>query len=449
MVKTLENNLINNMLKTFKIGTLALLASASLSFIDCKPHVDPTPEPEDSSIKLENVNLTQGENKTIDLLKDSSDAQAIWTGIASYDSNLLTPTLIGNNLTVQVSDNVKEDTPYSVSLKVKNGDKEETAVLEGIVKNVFEIRGVIQNNETHTNTAGVVKIFDSSNNKVGECSTSDGNFYIKPSSLSSGSKVELQAKFNGSYVRTVEFNIDNTKDISTLVRVVPNVNFDIDDSGVVDATDNQKFIDFIKQINTATFPDSEGLYRIKKWNLDNLLAIEICRTNLDNGIAMDIEATNFMSYIPKITNFIGGKKDLSSIIQVLENSSLSHKGQPGYITIIPDNSEGTKGGIGLTELSYQDLNNSRIITSSIVHLLTAKNITVDYHEAGHVFIAPVGEANSSGISPKYTIMFTSGNILIAPGLADEKAGKLLYEETYSAGEKLENILGINFLDNSS
>jgi hypothetical protein len=443
MVKTLENNVRNSLIKKVKIGALALVAATSLALFGCKPHVSPYYPP----IKLENVNVTQGENKTIDLTQISDDAGAIWTGIADYDHNLFTPTLVGNNLTVQVSDDIREDTPYSVSLKVNNGNKEETVALQGVVKNVFEIRGQLQNNETQTNGSGIVKLFDSSNNEIGETSTSDGNFYVKPSQVVSGSKVKLQARLNEGYVRTIEFDVDNTKDMGVLVRAVPKVNFDINDSGIVDATDSLDFITFLKQINTATFPDSEGFYRIKKWNLDNLIAIEICKKNSDNGAEMDLDVTNLIGYLPEITKFIGGKKDLGSIVQVLENSSLSHKLQPGYITVIPDNSEGTKGGTGLTDIRY-DSTNSRVINSALIHFLTVKNITIDYHEAGHAFIAPIGEAENP-ISPGYTIMFTSEEALSSPGLADEKAGKLIYEETYSAGEKIENILGISFLDNSS
>jgi hypothetical protein len=455
MVKTLENNLgnkvKNNGLKRLKIGALALLASASLSFVGCKPHVDPTPDP----ITLENVNVTQGENKTIDLTQISDNSEATWTGIADYNHSLFTPTLVGKNLTIQVSDDIREDTPYSVSLKVKNGDKEETAVLEGVVKNVFEVRGVLQDNETHTNQAGILKIFDSSNDNVGEVSTSDGNFLIKPTELASGSKVKLQAKLNDSYVRTMEFNVDNTKDISVLVRAVPKVNFDINDSGVVDATDNQNFIDFIKQINTSfSYEDGTWFSKIKKWNLDNLLSIEICRTNSDNGTFFSQTAiNNLITYLTEednIKKFIAGKKDLSSIVQVLDNSSLSHKAQSGYITVLPNDGIGTKGGTGLHEGFYQDSTNSRIITSSIIHLIPTELLLASNHEFGHSFIAQVlWDESEHIISPTKTIMYSGTARPLKPGLADEKAGKLLYEETYSAGEKLENILGINFLDNSN
>lgn len=35
--------------------------------------------------------------------------------------------------------------------------------------------------------------------------------------------------------------------------------------------------------------------------------------------------------------------------------------------------------------------------------------------------------------------------LIKPGIADEKAGKIIYEETYNPGENIDDVLGIGFL----
>ena len=41
-------------------------------------------------------------------------------------------------------------------------------------------------------------------------------------------------------------------------------------------------------------------------------------------------------------------------------------------------------------------------------------------------------------------MWTSGNVLTKPGSADIKASKVVYEETYQPGEKLDDILGTTF-----
>ena len=36
--------------------------------------------------------------------------------------------------------------------------------------------------------------------------------------------------------------------------------------------------------------------------------------------------------------------------------------------------------------------------------------------------------------------------LLKPGLADEKAARIVYEDTYLGGERLDDILGMDFLD---
>jgi hypothetical protein len=462
MVKTLENNVKGktkkDWLKRAKIGASALLVAASLSYGSCKPFPDPTPSldptptptPNYPAIYLDEVNVTQGENKTINLSELASESGINWTGIGEYDSRLLTPTINGNNLTVQVSENISEDTPYSINCKFNRGNGEETGVLEGTIKNLFDVYGTLQDNETQTNKQGLVKLFDSSNTKIGETSTTDGNFHVKSTIPHSG-KVKLQAKLDdGSYVRTMEF--DGTKDVSdSLVRAVPYPTFDTDNSGAIDETDYQNFYNFIKQIGTTSSVELiNGNYitvnKIFKWNLDNLAKIEICRTNSDNGTYFtQEEIDSLISYMPEIKKFIAGKKDLSSIVQVLENTSDSHKMEPGYIVVMPDDYIGTKGNIGLEESNYQDPNNSRIVTTSLIHLLPIKSLPVSKHEFGHSFIAQeLTNETVHKISPDYTIMYSDGSLL-TPGVADEKAGKLLYEETYSAGDKIEDILGFNFL----
>jgi hypothetical protein len=452
MVKTLLNKIGKIAERVKRAVPIAVAAGsitlASLGLAGCNPN---NPEP-GYDITLPNVNVTQGENKTVNLSELAQDSGVTWTGVAEYDSKLLTPTLSGDELTVKVSDNITEDTPYAVRLKVINEGKEETVKLEGIVKNIVEVSGFLQNNETGTNQAGIVKLFDSTGSKAGECSTSDGNFKIT-SDFSAGN-MKLQARLNDGYVRTMDIPLAG-KDISGVVaRVVPNVDFDIDDSGSIDATDNQKFIDWMKQINTVySYENGTWFSNITKWNLNNLTAIEICRTNSEKGISFSQTAIdNLLGYLAdsdNIPKLIGGKKDLSSIVQVLDSTSDTHKLQAGYITIIPDDAAGTNGGMGFYQGIYQDPTNTRIITSSLIHLIPTSTLIVSNHEIGHSFIAQqLWDENVHVISPKNTIMYSGVEHPSKPGLADEKAGKLLYEESYSAGEKIENILGTGFIDNS-
>jgi hypothetical protein len=456
MVKTLLNKIGKIAERVKRAVPIAVaagsIAFASLGLAGCTPTSDPRPKPEPGyDIILPNVNVTQGESKTVNLSDLAQDSGVTWTGVAEYDSNLLTPSLSGDKLTVEVSNDISEDVPYSVKLKAVNDGKEEAVKLEGIVKNIVEVSGVLQSNETGTNHAGIVKLFDSAGSKAGECSTSDGNFKIT-SDFSAGN-MKLQARLNDGYVRTMNIPLAG-KDVSgVLLRAVPHVNFDIDDSGSVDENDNQKFIDWMKQINTLySYEDGTWFSKITKWNLNNLTAIEICRTNSEKGISFSQTAIdNLLGYLAdseNIPKLISGKKNLSSIVQVLDSSSEAHKLQAGYITVIPDDWIGTKGGIGLEENACDYLNTC-LTTASLIHVIPENELRVSKHEFGHSFIAPalINESEHV-ISPKNTIMYSGVEHPSKPGLADEKAGKLLYEESYSAGERIENILGTSFIDNS-
>jgi hypothetical protein len=424
-----------------------LLATALIGMTGCPPAV--IPKPELPPIILPKVDVTQGEKKTVNLSYLANDSGITWES-AEDNSDLITTSLSGDNLSISVSDEVREDVSYSITLKAKRENKEETLALEGIVKNIVEISGNLKNNETETNQAGLVKLFDSVGSKIGEYNAFGGNFNFV-SSLREG-KAKLQARLNNGYIRTIKLSLAG-KDISGIeIYAVPKVDFDINDDGTVDEKDSLNFIDFMKQTNTTPSVEEDNgkfvdVSLINKWNLDDLIAIEICKTNSEKEIQLDIKETELIYSLPQLPLFIARKKDLGSIVNFYEESSMSHEGIPGYITIIPDDIEGTIGGIGLTKTTF-DYTNPRRAISSVIHLLTAKNLTVNYHEFGHSFIAQVGEAENP-ISPSTSIMFTSGNILSSPGLADEKAGKLLYEETYLAGENLDNILRTKFIDDTN
>jgi hypothetical protein len=441
----MAKTLLNKIGKKVKNGILIASACAGIGFglAGCKPGY--VPDDETPAIVLEDVNVTQGESRTVNLSDLAQDSGVTWTGVAEYNSDILTPTLEGDNLTVKVSDNITEDIPYSVKLKAMNGGKEETVKLEGIVKNIVEVSGVLQNNETGANQAGILKLFDSAGSKAGEYYTSNGNFKIV-SDFNEGN-MKLQARLNDGYVRTMNVPLAG-KDISgVVVRAVPYVNFDIDDDGNVNEVDNQKFIDWMKQINS---PEPENL--VIKWNLDNLNAIEICRTNYEKGISFSQTAIdNLLGYLAdpdNIPKFIAGKKNLSSIVQIVESTADAHIKQPGYITVIPDDGDGTMGGMGRNENRY----NQEVlgeVNSSLIRLIPTSKLVVSPQEFGHSFIAQaLWNESVHVISPNDTMMYSGVEHPSKPGLADEKAGKLLYEETYHAGEKIENILAQSFSDGS-
>jgi hypothetical protein len=412
----------------------------------------PHPKPEELlAITLPAIDVKQGERKTVNLATLANDSGITWEKAESDNPELVNLSVSGEELTLAVSDNIIEDVSYSGKLTAKRGNKEESVSISGTVGNIVDIYGSLKNNETESNEAGIVKLFDVIGSKIGESSTLDGNFNIQSSSTAGNMK--LQARLNNGYVRTMELVLAG-KDISGIeIYAVPKVDFNINDDEAVNEKDSLDFIEFIKQINTRQIPDGEGLYRIRKFDLDNLTAIEICRTNSNKGISFNQTAIdNAIEYFSDPCNIpvlIAGKKNLSSIIQTVENSSSAHIGQQGYISIIPDDITGTKGGTGLDENFYQSVN-GRLVTSSVIHALPENELFVAPHEIGHSFIAQVlVNENNQVISPKNTFMYSGTAHPVKPGLADEKAGNLLYKGKCEVGQRLDYLLEMKFLDNSN
>jgi hypothetical protein len=416
-----------------------------------RPHPKPKPE-ELPAITLSAIDVKQGERKTVNLATLANDSGITWEKAESDNPELVNLSVSGEELTLAVSDNIIEDVSYSGKLTAKRGNKEESVSISGTVGNIVDIYGSLKNNETESNEAGLIKLFDSIGSKIGESSTSNGNFGLT-SSLRQG-KAKLQARLNNGYVRTIELSLEG-KDISGIeIYAVPKVDFDLNDDEAVNEKDSLDFIEFMKQINT-TYSYENGIWFscITKFDLNNLTAIEICRTNSNKGISFNQTAIdNAIGYFSDPDNIpvlIAGKKNLSSIIQTVENSSSAHIGQQGYISIIPDDITGTKGGTGLDENFYQSVN-GRLVTSSVIHALPENELFVAPHEIGHSFIAQVlVNENNQIISPKNTFMYSGTAHPVKPGLADEKAGNLLYKGKCEAGQRLDYLLEMKFLDNSN
>ena len=394
-----------------------------------------------------NSNLIDGKTSTINLPNPTDDDTS---GIIPYTkaevlSGNATATLNGNNLILNAN-RVSQDNPYQVRLTFGTPEGGmNTATLSGTIKNLCDISGVLQDVETHSNQAGIIRLYDASNNsQLGEDPTSDGNFSFE--SASPVSQIKLQAQFGDSYIRTI--TLDGTKDYSGIsVRAVSAPNFS------VSKTD---FITFMRQIN---FGDPvESNYGLKRWDLSQLQGIEILAVNPLNSnysftqsqqdfIANKITAGNDTeSY--DIRNYVRGK-DLSGLIHEdttptgiytndLTNGMITPK--PGWIVVVVDNSDENPGG-----LTDKNIINNKI-TGALIRLRTESiNDNVVSHEFGHVFIAPIGEANNT-VSSIYSIMWSGEGNLTKPGVADIKEGQIIYEDSYLPAEKLDDILGMNWMN---
>ena len=376
---------------------------------------------------------------------------------------------------------ISEDTIYPVEIDVSDGTNTTKQNFNLIVKNLLDITGNIESNEDYPNYSakpGEVKIYnyddvatyDSLNNFIGynftsktpliDQDVSSGNFsQIQLPKVVS--KAVLRAKLNpDSYIRTI--TLDGTKDytsqnnnsLTDKIRVVPYPTL----------YSKENFKEFMREINISQTPDEYGKeFGLRRWNLDNLVGIEILKynpwTNNSNDVFTDPQQQAIADKIKNSSDiplFINSKKNLGSIIQPDtkdnqdSNNHYDSSGNPnsGWIIVVPENNltdmyNNTIAG-KTSDYSTDYLRDGIIKRSKIEIRPEHAGDAKMSHEFGHAFIAPNGEA-SNPLFSKYTIMDPNGTIPL-PADADIKAGKIIYEDTYLPREKLDDILGLNWMN---
>jgi hypothetical protein len=426
------------------------------------------------TINLSGVNfdLIDGRSSVINLpspTDDDTPGEIPYTDVKVLSGNLTIDKSKLNERKLTLNANpVSQDSPYQ--LEFDFGTQEggiNTATLEGKIKNLCNVSGTLQDNETHTNQSGTITLSD------GTSTSANGTFNIQASSPAS--QIKLRGRFGNSYIRTI--TLDGTKDYSGLiVRAVPAPTF----------CDKEAFRKFIECIDY-----SYG--GINRWDLsDGLKGIEILSTNPTTGDYFSTDQQNVISDkindINDIRVYVRGK-DLSKLVHIDNSQSTKHYNanngfiipDAGWIVIAPNVNLTDMNGDGIagkTGVGYYDDQNIHMYTQTVNTALIeivpehaqngANNIPdpVISHEFGHVFIAQTGEANygyypngnqigepilidgkHAPLPYNQTIMDPSWNVnepnFDKPKIADKKAGQMIYEESYSAGEKLDDILGMN------
>ena len=480
---------------------IALLATAMISLNGCPQPVNPTSVNPTTPVNpiVTNYDLTIT-SKALDVINEGS-LYSYQVNATDKEGDKLTYSLPTKPAWLSINANsglisgtvppISQDTNENVGVSVSDGKNTATQNFTLTEKNLLDIIGNIQDNETYTTKAGEVKIYDYDDvatygtDYLGNKYFNGYNFTSKTplidQDVSSGnfsqiqlpkvvSKAVLRAKLNpDSYIRTI--TLDGTKDytsqnnnsLTDKIRVVPygywnGTSFDLTNF------DAKSFKEFMKEIN---FDDpSLSDHGLKKWNLDNLLGIEILKSN-PNDPSSTFTDSQQQAIVDKIKNsldiplFINNKKDLGLIIQQdltksdqYSNNHYDSSGDPkrGYIIVVPNSTlmglvDNTETAIaGKTSYYPADYLTDGIIKRNKIEIrpgdATDNNRTVS-HEFGHAFIAPNGEAT---ILSDYTIMYPYNGRIVKPADADIKAGKIIYEDTYLPREKLDDILGLNWMN---
>ena len=465
-MKTLIDKLKNSFRKT----KLILAAAGAIGLASC---CIPTPvppvnnPPKITSIPITQVDEGNSYNYDVDatdsdgdILNYSMNAAPSWLSIDS-DTGLISgvaPQVVSDasfDIEVGVSDKVNPIVTQNYTLTVKDTSQPP-------VDDYLDVEGYLQDNETDTEKQGTIKIYDSLKKFIGKTQTeSDGHFAYhsnskKVSDLSGGVIIQARSGTDSnwtSYVRTANASVNSASEPDVIVNPIRVVAYN-DLSVWSPSVTPEQFKTFMNQINTS-------YAGVRGFELSQLEGIEIIDIDpLGSGsnfspIQQDTLA-NKIQDINDIRIYVEGRnlnvqKDSGSLY-TKHYSTTSVPDQitpdPGWIIVAPKNIGG-----GQTSF-FWDFDSGKIKRARID--LGVVNDVVPTHEFGHAFIAanpdydghcnipPFYYASPSGANT-LTIMTPDNLKLPPPGVADQKAAHIVYENTYQPREKLDDILGISFI----
>lgn len=357
--------------------------------------------------------------------------------------------------------------PYNTQLSMiaANGDTG-SYILRGNFHDVPDISGNLQNSETDSATQGIIRPYtietisgkvdtiplltNISNTSGNILTDSIGKFSFRINKRSSDlTNILLRAKLGASandsnYVRSIILQPKDTSGL--LVSAVPKPIFTTSDS----------FATFMQQIDyPLTRFDFNGEYIP---GFKGLQGIEILPNHPNHQSWSFTPAQDTLMYNKildpnDINGIIGRNKIMPNQVILGDSGHYTMQGDSvipdsGWIIVVPDSNIISDNYSGLTVNSYSNPGGT-LVYKGVISIVPweADNGRVISHEFGHMFIAETHPT----ILPVYTVMNLSSR-LQTTGLADKKAGKLIYEPTfmtfppseYPTLDYLKNILGLNF-----
>jgi hypothetical protein len=327
-----------------------------------------------------------------------------------------------------------------ISSKVK-----ETVNVTPLPPDYLDIIGYLQDNESDTNQAGMIKIYRNDVNKTPLREESvNGAFAITLDKLVSevpegiiiqGAMTDSNENLE-SYVRTKKFPQGDVTD--ALVRVVPTG--DLAGEGI----EKEQFREHMDEVNFSNVPD----YGLFKYNISN---VEIIRNNPFNTASfLDAEILLIKNKIQNINDI--GSYAPGIIFNIDDNLSIEHddidydkqKINPhqGWLVVVPvlvgsNQSDITLSSGGLTFFYNSGL--PQVYGKTKILLLSKEESTIS-HEFGHALAFPEHAITLSG---NQSIMNQSTG-QSTPKFADKKAAKIVYENTYFPREKLDDIMRLSW-----
>jgi len=449
---------------------------------DYIPKVDlnsiPDSEKDFNEEGLKEINLPVPTDKNPE---DNPVAYTFAISLDSKTSSSLDPE--GNLLTL--AGNRDKTGNYQIELEFGDPEGEKgSATLEGYIYNLPDISGFLEDNEEDIGEQGVIRVYypdpynssnylpleiDKINDGEGNIinaglgkiqTSSDGIFSFQINKKASDLNViVLQVRIGTSenytgYVRTISLFGDDNQ--SVLVRAVPYAPYE---------DDPQIFRQFMTELvgdrpNTRFDFDGEWLGGINEEfeNYTGLIGIEILSENpfgAEYGTFTPEQQDNIKNKILDSNDINGiiGNYSISDEQIFIVNGSEGHfysyeyhidpkvrvVADPGWIIVVP-----------YSNMPYSGLAEPRkagtLVYGGTIYLRLTGNQVIS-HEFGHIFIGtshPLVLVDQSVMS--------KGTILQITGIADKKAGKLIYEQTYMIFppalfpqvDNLYNIFGLEF-----
>lgn len=322
--------------------------------------------------------------------------------------------------------------PYLIEL-AREGSLEKIILGEEIL-NLPRISGQLQNVRTDMGEFGTIQVYNASDSTFSKEASTDaqGNFDFELDQPSNGLILQMRLEkpiADSNYVRTIRLPGKDTTGLLVRPYHYSNVLFE---NGI----SREDFISYFNETNYYFVKPSQTLINIEildenpfghgVFTSDEQDFIEdVIQNNLScyiEGRQFNIQKDNQSSQkhytiSPSSTRFVFPDEDW---VIIQKDTTLSHGGGARYFD---NNQDGYLEGGGIV-LKYAFF--PRLVS----------------HELGHIYVAPNGHVITLA---NFAVMDGSGGPLIYPGPADCEVARVMNETTYQPREKIQDILGLEFL----
>ncbi len=407
------------------------------------------------NLGLVNTTLNEEEEKTIVLVspqdKNPEDNPVSYVSAVSLDNKVVLG-LEGSNLTVR--GNIDETGTYQIGLEYGSFEGGVgSATLEGIINNLVDISGQLQDTETHLPQEGIIKIYNALDNTLLEEIPTDSLGYFDLQINQPVLNISLQARAvdllgdYDSYIRTQKDLPGASDHLGLEVRTVTYPD-------PAQATPE----DFKEHMKEVMSPISNVLPNpwLKRWDFGEspettypFNRVVISKNNPNGGGSFtDTEIENIKSKILDSEDIGSFFKGQITAGQIINNASAEGYSSPnfGEIVLYPDELPILSGNPVAGYARIKDFNVDGYIDFVEIVVRVPLDDRVLAHEFGHASGFRSHAITLPNIDPESSIM-KSYPWITKPSEVDKKASKIIYERTYKPGKDIFNdFMGLLFLD---